>query len=220
MLALFPSSARVTDGELELGGLRASDLAARFGTPLVVYCEETLRERARRFRRAAPGALVVYGAKAFPNVAVLRVLAAEGLGADVSTLGELAFARRAGIPGDRLVVHGNNKSDEELRAAADAEAALVVLDALDEVDRAAAARVRRVLVRVTSGIEADTHEAIRTGYHGSKFGLPPEDAVEALRRASAAGLDAAGFHVHIGSQLLETHAARMTVEWLGAFAAS
>ena len=145
MLPLFPSSATVTDGELELGGLRASDLAAQFGTPLVVYCAETLRERARCFRRAAPGALVVYGAKAFPNVAVLRVLAAEGLGADVSTLGELEFARRAGIPGERLVVHGNNKSDEELRASA-VLGALVVLDALDEPERAAAAGVRRALV--------------------------------------------------------------------------
>jgi len=219
VLDLFPDTAAVEDGALSIGGLRATELADELGTPLVVYCEATLRAQARAYRRAAPDALVAYGSKAFPNLAVLRLFAEEGLGADVSTLGELELARRAGIPGGRLVVHGNNKSDEELGAAASTGAAYVVLDALDEVERAAAAGVERVLVRVTSGIEADTHEAIRTGYHGSKFGLPPEDAIEAVRRAAAAGLDPAGFHVHVGSQLLETHAARMTVEWLGAFAA-
>src|ERR1051326_8451010 len=88
------------------------------GTPLVVYCEETLRARARAYRSAAPDALLLYSVKAFPNVALLRLLAEEGFGADVSTGGELAFARRAGIAGERIVVHGNNKSDEELAAAA------------------------------------------------------------------------------------------------------
>ena len=165
MLALFPATARIEDGELQLGGVAATALAERFGTPLLVLCEQTVRERARLFRRAAPGALVVYGTKAFANVALLRLLAEEGLGADVSTLGELEFARRAGIGGERLVFHGNNKSDGELRAAAELDA-LVVLDALDEVARAADAGVRRVLVRVTPGIEAETHEAIRTGHRG------------------------------------------------------
>src|SRR5687767_3578260 len=104
MLALFPGDARIAAGVLEVDGLAATDLAERFGTPLVVYSEASLRERARMFLRAAPGALVVYGTKAFPNVAVMRLLAEEGIGADVSTLGELAFARRAGIAGERLVV--------------------------------------------------------------------------------------------------------------------
>ena len=218
MLDLFPDSVAVGDGGLAIGGVPATDLADEFGTPLVAYCEQTLRGQARAFRRAAPDALLVYGSKAFPNLSILRVFYEEGLGADVSTLGELQLALRAGVPGDRLVVHGNNKSDEELRAAAEAGVALLVLDAPDEVERAAAAGIRRVLVRVTAGIEADTHESIRTGHHGSKFGLPPEDALDALRRATEAGLDAAGLHVHIGSQLLDTHAARMTVEWLAAFA--
>jgi diaminopimelate decarboxylase len=218
MLELFPGTATTEEGELAMGGVRATALADEFGTPLVVYCERTLREQARAYRAAAPDTTLLYGSKAFPNLSLLRVFHQEGLGADVSTLGELELARRAGV--EPLVVHGNNKSDEELRAAADADSWLVVLDALDEVERAAAAGVGRVLVRVTSGIEAETHEAIRTGYHGSKFGLPPEDAVEALRRARDAGLDAAGLHVHIGSQLLDTHAARMAVEWLAAFAAA
>jgi diaminopimelate decarboxylase len=220
VLDLFPSTTRVEDGELVLGGVTARALAAEHGTPLLVYCEATLREQARAYRAAAPVALVCYGTKAFPNVSILRLFAEEGLGADVSTLGELRFARAAGVPGDRLVVHGNNKSDEELRAAAEAGAGLVVLDALEEIERAAAAGVRGVLVRVTSGIEADTHESIRTGWHGSKFGLPAGDALEAVRRARAAGLDVQGLHVHVGSQLLDATAAGMTVDWLAAFAAS
>ena len=219
VLDLFPLSARVADGELELGGVRASELAAEHGTPVLVFCEQTLRAQARAYREAAPDALVLYGTKAFPNVALLRLFAEEGLGADVSTLGELRFALEAGVPAGAIVVHGNNKSDQELEAAAAAEA-LVVLDALDEVERAAAAGVRRVLARVTSGIEADTHEAIRTGHHGSKFGLPPADALEALRHAAAAGLDVRGLHVHVGSQLLDVAAAGMTVDWLAAFAAA
>jgi diaminopimelate decarboxylase len=218
MLALFPASATVRDGELELGGVRASDLAGRFGTPLVVYCERTLRERARLFLRAAPGALVVYGTKAFPNVALLRVLAAEGLGADVSTLGELEFARRARIPGERLVVHGNNKSDEELRAAADL-GALVALDAPDEPERAAAAGVARVLVRVTPGVEAETHASIRTGHRGSKFGLGADEALDAVRRALGLGLDVEGLHAHVGSQLADARAHLLAVDLLAAFAA-
>ena len=172
-----------------------------------------MRERARMFQRAAPDALVVYGTKAFPNVALMRLLAEEGLGADVSTLGELTFARRAGIAGERLLVHGNNKSDEELRAAAEA-GALVVLDSLDEPARAADAGVRRVLVRVTPGVEAETHEAIRTGHRGSKFGLDEDDAVEAVRAALAAGLDVEGLHVHVGSQLADVRAHLLAVALL------
>ncbi len=207
---MFPDSAEVADGELTVGGVRASALADGFGTPLVVYCEETVRARARAYRAAAPEALVVYGTKAFPNVALLRLFAEEGLGADVSTLGELRFAQRAGIPSERLVVHGNNKSDEELRAAAEARAAYVVLDSVEELARARSAGVERLLVRITPGIEADTHESIRTGHLGSKFGVTPDEA------ASLAGeLD--GVHVHVGSQLLALSAARETIAWLNRY---
>src|SRR5690349_24796746 len=105
---LFPDETRIEDGELVLGGVRASELAREFGTPLVVYDEATLRGQAQAYLAAAPGALVAYGTKAFPSVAVLGLFAQEGLGADVSTVGELAFAQRAGLSGDRLVIHGNN----------------------------------------------------------------------------------------------------------------
>jgi diaminopimelate decarboxylase len=210
---LFPDTTSVQDGHLSVAGVRAAALAEEHGTPLLVLCAATIRARARAYREAAPDALVVYGTKAFPNISVLQMLAEEGLGADVSTLGELRFAQRAGIAGDTLVVHGNNKDDQELAEAA-AAGGLVVLDALDEVERAAAVGVKRTLVRLTLGVEAETHEAIRTGHHGSKFGLPPQHAVEAIERARPLGL-----HVHIGSQLVDGEAARLTVDRLAAFAA-
>jgi diaminopimelate decarboxylase len=218
MLELFPETAAVEEGELTIAGIPATALAADYGTPLLVYDERTMLEAARAYRAAAPNAFVAYGVKAFPNIAVLELLATEGLGADVATLGELTIALKAGLPGDRLVVHGNNKSSEELEAAARAGAWLVVLDSPDEVELAAAAGVERVLVRVTPGVEADTHPAIRTAHHGSKFGLPPEQALDAVARARSAGLEVAGLHVHIGSQLLDDAAAIETVEWLAGFA--
>jgi diaminopimelate decarboxylase len=211
---LLPDTARVEDGELELGGLRASELAREFGTPVVVYDEATLRAQAQAYREAAPGALVVYGTKAFPSVAVLQLLAEEGLGADVSTVGELEFALRAGITGERLVIHGNNKEDELLRRSAEV-GALIVLDSLDELERARTIGATRCLVRVTPGIDADTHEGIMTGHLGSKFGLPPDDAVEAVRRLPGC----LGLHVHVGSQLLHFGASLMTVTWIADFAA-
>ena len=214
LLDLFPDTAAVEDGLLSLGGLPAPDLAASFGTPLLVYDEQTLRAQARAYRAAAPDALVVYGTKAFPNVALLRLLAEEGVGADVASAGELAFALRAGISGDRIVVHGNNKEDGLLAGAA-AAGALVVLDSLEEIDRAQALGATRFLIRVTPGIEADTHEAIKTAHHGSKFGLPPDDAIEALRRLPACE----GLHVHVGSQLMHFGASLMTVDWVAGFVA-
>jgi diaminopimelate decarboxylase len=219
MLELFPDSTRLDGAELELGGIRAAELADRFGTPLVVYCEETIRDRARALRDAAgPGGRVFYGTKAFPNVEVLRLLRAEGVGADVASAGELAFARAAGLTGDELVVHGNNKDETFLRGAA-AEHAPVVLDAPDEAALATAAEVERVLVRVTLGVDADTHEAIITGHHGSKFGVPPAEALELVRDALGRGLDVIGLHVHVGSQLPDFTAQEETIRRLAAFAA-
>jgi diaminopimelate decarboxylase len=211
---LLPDTARVEDGELVIGGVRASELAREFGTPVVVYDEATLRANAHAYREAAPGALVVYGTKAFPSIAVLQVLAEEGLGADVSTIGELEFALRAGLGGERLVIHGNNKEDELLRRSAEA-GALIVLDSLEELERARAIGATRALIRVTPGIEAETHEGIMTGHLGSKFGLPPDDAVEAIRRWP----ECEGLHVHVGSQLLHFGASLMTVTWIADFAA-
>jgi diaminopimelate decarboxylase len=200
VLELLPETARIEEGELSIGGVAASRLAEEHGTPLVVYCERTIRAQVRAYRDAAPGALVVYGTKAFANVALLALLAEEGLGADVSTLGELAFARAAGVRGERIVFHGNNKSQEELRAAA-AAGALVVLDGSGEADAAAAAGARRVLVRLTPGVEAVTHHSIQTAHEESKFGLAPDAAEREVERARELGLEVEGVHVHVGSQL-------------------
>jgi len=220
MLDLFPDSARVDAGELSLGGVPASELAERFGTPLVVYCDETIRGQARALKAAVgTGGRLFYGTKAFPNVAALRLLRDEGVGADVASAGELAFARRAGLSGDELVVHGNNK-DIALLGGAAAEDAPVVLDAPDEAERAAAAGVRRVLLRVTLGVDADTHEAIVTGHHGSKFGLPPAEARATVAEALASGLDVLGLHVHVGSQLPDFTAQAETIRRLAEFAAT
>ena len=219
VLELFPGTARVDGAELLLGGIRASALAAEHGTPLVVYCEETVRARARALKAAAAGGHVAFGTKAFANIEVLRLLRSEGIGADVASSGELAFARAAGFSGDELVVHGNNK-DAPFLAEAAAEDAAVVLDAPDEAELAAAAGVRRVLVRVTLGVDADTHEAIRTGHHGSKFGLPPAQARELVSDALGRGLDVLGLHVHVGSQLADFDAQAETIVRLASFAAS
>jgi diaminopimelate decarboxylase len=218
MQEILPLSARVDGGELSVGGVGARALAEEHGTPLVVYCEQTLRAQARAYAEAAPGALIVYGTKAFANVAILRVLAEEGVGADVSTLGELAFAAAAGIGGDRILFHGNNRSDEELRAAAVA-GATVVLDAPDEPERAAAQGVQRVLVRLTPGIDAHTHQSIRTAHDESKFGLPPERALRVIADARSRGLDVAGVHFHVGSQLARIDESALAVQRLLAFCA-
>jgi diaminopimelate decarboxylase len=220
MLELFPDGAAVVGGDLHLGGVAASELAERFGTPLVVYCEETLRNRARALKGAVgAGGRVAFGTKAFPNVAVLRLLREEGIGADVASAGELAFARAAGCTGEELVVHGNNKDIAFLTQAA-SEGATVVLDAPDEAALAAQAGVRSALVRVTVGVDADTHEAIRTGHHGSKFGLPPEQARALIADALGRGIDVLGLHVHVGSQLADFDAQAETILRLASFAAS
>jgi diaminopimelate decarboxylase len=216
VLELFPESARVESGELSLGGVSATRLADEHGTPLLVYCEATIRAQVAAYRDAAPGALLVYGTKAFANVALLRLLAEEGVGADVSTLGELAFAKAAGISGERLVFHGNNKSEEELRAAAEA-GALVVLDTPGEAERASAAAVRRVLLRLTPGVEAVTHRSIQTAHEESKFGLGPEAARAELQRARSLGLEVEGVHVHVGSQLARVEESVLALERVLAF---
>jgi diaminopimelate decarboxylase len=218
MLELFPLNAELIDGALHIGCVRATDLADEYGTPLLVYSEETIRAQARAYREAAPKASIVYGTKAFANVELMRVLAGEGVGADVSTAGELAFALEAGVPGERILFHGNNKSDEELRAAAVVDAT-VVLDAPDEPERAAAAGVRRVLVRLTPGVEAVTHQSIQTAHDESKFGLAADAALEAVSAALALGLDVAGVHFHVGSQLARIDESLVAVDRLVAFCA-
>lgn len=199
---LYPQDSSVSGGRLSIGGCDALELAREFGTPAYVVAEDDLRAAARTFTAAlaaahdGPGE-VVFAAKAFPATAVLRVFAEEGLGCDVASGGELHLALRAGFDPARLYLHGNAKSDAELRMALEAGVGTVVLDNEQDVERLAALGGEpRVLLRVVPGVDADTHEAILTGQAGSKFGMAP-----AAARAVAARMDVAGLHMHIGSQL-------------------
>ena len=227
MSEVLPVSARVEQGRLVLGGIAATELAERYGTPLYVYCERTLRERTRAYLAGLefyPGAArAAFACKANATVGVLRVILSEGLGADVASAGELAAAALAGADPAGLIVHGNNKSDADLEAAIGAGAGLLVLDHAEEpvrVERLAAAhgRVQQVAVRVTPGIDADTHHKIRTGHGTSKFGLAPPDALDALDRVAALPhLHPAGLHVHLGSQIADTGAYERAIDWLCSF---
>ena len=219
---VLPRDSRVGErGHLEVGGCDLVDLAREFGTPAYVVAEADLRAAARRFttelRERHPDAQVVFAAKAFPCTAVLRVFAAKGLGCDVASGGELAMALRAGFSGERIVLHGNAKSAEELSAALDAEVGLIALDSRDDVERlrqlaTAASRRPRVLLRVTPGVAGDTHAAISTGQADSKFGVALSEApgvIDELRGDDR--LEFAGLHVHVGSQLFELEPLREAV---------
>ena len=226
-MPILPDSARIPAGRLEIGGVAAADLAGEFGTPLHVYCEATLRNRARAYLAGLAlypaRARAVFACKANATVGVLRVILSEGLGADVASEGELALALAAGALPDRLVVHGNNKSDADIAAALAAGAGLIVADhpgELAQIDRLAAAAGRRqdVLLRVTPGIEADTHHKIVTGHAASKFGFPPAQAVDAVEAAGElTHLRPVGLHVHLGSQISDLSAYTDAVAWLADF---
>jgi diaminopimelate decarboxylase len=201
----------VEEGRLvAVGGVAPRRLAEEFGTPLYVLDGAELLGRMRGYREAfGPQADVVYAAKALCVTGVLALAAREGLWVDVASGGELATAVRAGVPPERLLLHGNNKSDEELRAAADLGVGRVVVDSFAELDRVAAlgrARGRDldVTLRITPGVEAHTHEFIATGQDDSKFGftLSAGLAHEAVARAlGAEGVTLRGLHSHIGSQV-------------------
>ena len=208
---LYPADSSLADGRLHVGGCDAVALAREHGTPAYVVAEADLRARAREFAGAlaeahdGPGE-VVFASKAFPATAVLRVFAEEGLGCDVASGGELHLALRAGFDPARLYLHGNAKSDAELEMALGAGVGTVVVDHPAEAERLEArvpdGRRQRVLLRVTPGVDADTHEAILTGQAGSKFGMPPAEARELAARPWAR-LEVAGLHMHIGSQISE-----------------
>jgi diaminopimelate decarboxylase len=209
-LRLLPDTVGVDrDGELTIGGVRATELARRFGTPLFVYDEATLRARARQAVAAFGDDRVVYATKAFLCLEMARLAHDEGLLLDVSTAGELHVALRAGVPPDRLMVHGNNKSLEELRRAVDVGVRRIIVDSFDELDRldvlhAEGLVAPRVHLRVTPGVRAETHEYISTGQDDSKFGFNIADgaANAAINRArQARSVELLGVHVHVGSQV-------------------
>jgi diaminopimelate decarboxylase len=211
---------RRADGVLTVGGLAVHELADRFGTPAYVLDEADFRARCREFATAfggltggrAPRWSVFYAGKAFLCKAVARMIAEEGLSLDVCSGGELSVALAAGFPAERIGLHGNNKSVSELTRAVDAGVGRVILDSFDEIDRLTAIARKRharpsVLIRVTVGVEAHTHEYIATAHEDQKFGfsLAGGAAAEAVARVLEEDvLDLRGLHSHIGSQIFDT----------------
>jgi diaminopimelate decarboxylase len=197
-------------GVLSIGGVTVAAMAEQFGTPLYVYDEEHLRNRCREAVAAFGKDRVIYATKAFLCGAMARLANEEGLLLDVATGGELFAALHAGVPGERCVLHGNNKSVEELRAAITARVQHIVVDSFDELDRieklhSEGLPAPRVQLRITPGVHVDTHDYVATGQDDSKFGfnLNNGDAMRAIQRAqSSAAVELVGIHCHIGSNVL------------------
>ncbi len=217
--SIWPRSARRSGGVLTIGGKDVRDLAAEFGTPLYVCDEADVRSRCRDYLEAfGPQARVFYAAKAFCSRAMLRWVTSEGLGIDVCTGGELEIALAAGVPPEQITLHGNNKTLGELERAVAVGVGHIVTDSFEEIARLAYLTDPamggpppedrpKVLVRVTTGVEAHTHEFMATAHDDQKFGfsLASGAADEAVRRVLACpGLEFAGLHSHIGSQIFDT----------------
>ena len=210
---VWPTSAlRLKDGALSIAGHDVRELAAEHGTPALFLDEEGARAQMRLWREAFADGDVYYAAKAFLSRGFARWVAEEGLALDVCTGGELAIALAAGVPPERILVHGNNKSPTELAQALDAGVGRIVVDSFVEIARLAFLAEERdaqadVFVRVTTGVEAHTHEFIATAHEDQKFGfsLASGDAAEAVRRVlKAPSLRLVGLHSHIGSQIFDT----------------
>ncbi|MGI5252524.1 diaminopimelate decarboxylase [Actinacidiphila glaucinigra] len=204
---------RDAEGVATVGGLDVRALAEEFGTPAYILDEADFRARCRAWREAfGADADVFYAGKAFLSRAVVRWLHEEGLNLDVCSGGELAVALSAGMPADRIALHGNNKTTAEIRQAVEAGVGRIVVDSFQEIVRVAdaaqkAGRRQRVQVRVTVGVEAHTHEFIATAHEDQKFGfsLGGGDAAEAVRRVLRLdSLELVGIHSHIGSQIFDT----------------
>lgn len=226
-LHLLPQTATVSPpGALSIGGCDVSELAAEYGTPLFVYDEAHLRSRCREAVAAFPDG-VAYATKAFLCGAMARLAHEEGMYLDVATGGEIHIALASGVPADRLVFHGNNKSVNELSQALKAGVGRIVIDSLVEMDRIEAlvdrdASPPPVLVRVNPGVEAHTHEFLRTGATDSKFGITIDDgeAARAVERArSSSAMELIGIHAHVGSQVFDVSSFEKAIEVVAAFAA-
>jgi len=210
VVSLFSPGTSVVDGELVIGGVTATQLAAEFGTPAYVIDEGYLRDRVRAYRDGLaarwPNSRIYFASKSFPSTPVYRVMAEEGIGVDVAGAGEIVMARAAGVPGSDLLLHGNAKTDAELRMALDAGVGLIVIDNFRDIERIEelANSAVDVLVRVRPNVGAATHAAMATATDASKFGLRLDDAREAIRRIEAStNMVMKGLHVHVGSQILQ-----------------
>ena len=222
---------RLDDGQLAIGGIGLSLLAERYGTPLYLFDEETLRFRARMFRRGFadvyPRSRVTYAGKAGLSPAVVAILRAEGLGLDVVSGGELYAGLAAGVPASAMTFHGNNKSRDELREAISCGIGLIAIDNDWEIELLAELteslrRPIRVLLRLNPAVEVDTHEKMQTGVLDSKFGFPIMDdiALDAADRVVVMpSLNLVGYHTHVGSQLTDTSLVGRSIAEMLAFSA-
>jgi diaminopimelate decarboxylase len=207
---LLPGSAAVGNDGLTVGGCTVTGLVAEHGSPLFIYDEQQLIDRCEE-AVAAFGPGVAYASKAFLCKAMARIAYEAGMHIDVSTGGEMFIALAAGVPADKLVMHGNNKSVQELEMALDARVSRIVVDSFDEFDRiealvASGFRAPDVLIRVNPGIEAHTHEYLQTGITDSKFGFPIAEglAQSAIDRAAEnSSVTFRGIHAHVGSQVFD-----------------
>ena len=209
---LWSGTARKVDGALEVGGVRLTDLVAEHGSPAYVLDEEDFRARARAFRDGFADCDVYYAGKAFLCTTVARWIDEEGLSLDVCTGGELAVAERAGFPMERVGFHGNNKSPAELARAVELGVGRIIVDSFHEIERLAEVVAKgsvtaRVMLRVTAGVEAHTHEYIATAHEDQKFGfsISSGDALAAVHRIrEVEGIELLGLHSHIGSQIFDS----------------
>jgi diaminopimelate decarboxylase len=223
--AVFPQGSRVgAEGHLEIAGCDLVELAEEFGTPAYFYAEDDMRARARAYREAFErhdtDFEVLFASKSLPCTAAYRLFAEEGLSVDVASGGELHMALRAGFDPDRIHMHGNNKSDEEILFAARAGIRHLILDSFDEIERCERLldEPQKVLIRVTPGIKPSTHDYITTGQLDSKFGFGLEDglAAAAIERVLASEkLELVGLHAHIGSQIFELEPYTLAIRALG-----
>jgi diaminopimelate decarboxylase len=220
-LSLLPPSATIAGDDLYLGGCSLTQVATEFGTPAFVFDEQALRNRARAFADGLSSrherSRVCFATKSFPSASMISILAGEGLGFDVVGEGELRIALAGGADPAKIVMHGNAKSDADIRAAIEAGIGYIVVDGFDDIDRIArlATRATPVLLRVSPGIESKTHLALATGGKSAKFGVPVEQVPEALARMQAAPMiEMHGLHAHIGSQILNLEQFEAEVEAL------
>lgn len=229
LASVLPMTFEVRDGHLFVGGVDMVTLAKEAGTAVFVMDEEHIRAQLRDYvkwtRYHWKDVDVVYAGKAFMSLAMCKIVAEEDCCLDVSSGGELAYALRAGFPMERIFVHGNNKTPAELAECLDAGVGRVVVDSFEEMERLSALAeergvTQRILIRVTPGIKADTHSFIQTGQEDSKFGFGMNEglAMRAIKRAlELPGLDLAGLHMHIGSQIFALQSFSRAIEVIVAF---
>ncbi|MGB7103612.1 MAG: diaminopimelate decarboxylase [Acidimicrobiales bacterium] len=223
LASLFPDTAVLHNQGVSVGGVELRELAETYGTPLFVYDEETMRSRSREAANTFDDG-VAFASKSFLCGAMARLAFEEGLCVDVATGGELDIVLRSGVPANRIIMHGNNKSDEEIKQAIAAGVHRLVVDNFDEIDRlgelVSPSSPLNALVRVTPGVEAHTHEYVRTGQEDTKFGFSvatgdARRAISMLREVP--GLTLHGVHAHIGSQIFEVTGFRESMAVLGEF---